>query len=165
MSNQKLKSDEIPGGAKSRPDTAGASLLLDNQICFALHSASASMTRAYRPLLEPLGLTYPQYLVMLVLWEHSPHSVGELSALLGHDSATLTPLLKRLEANGHVSRVRDSKDERRVLVTPTKSGMALKEKALDIPKALMCGLPLSAREADDLRRTLKHLTAALNSPV
>jgi len=164
MTKQDTKTDDIRSGAKPRPDRADKSLLLDSQICFALHSASAAMTRAYRPLLEPLGLTYPQYLVMLVLWEQAPRSVGELSTLLGHDSATLTPLLKRLEANGHVSRVRDPADERRVLVTPTATGQALKQKAFDIPRALMCKLPLSASEAADLQRTLKRLTGALSGP-
>jgi DNA-binding MarR family transcriptional regulator len=146
---------------KSRADAA---LLLDNQLCFALYSASAAVTRAYRPLLEPLDLTYPQYIVMLVLWDRSPLSVGELGTVLGHDSATLTPLLKRLEANGLVSRRRDPADERRVLVAPTPAGEALKEKARGVPAALRCQLPLSDTEFLELRKTLKRLAAELNEP-
>lgn len=164
MTTRKPKSDDVRGRAMPRPDRAGKNLLLDSQLCFALYSASASMTRAYRPLLEPLGLTYPQYIVMLVLWEDAPRSVGEIGAMLGHDSATLTPLLKRLEANGLVSRVRDPADERRVLVAPSKAGMALKQKALGIPGALLCRLRLPVGEIAELRRTLKRLTAALNEP-
>ena len=86
---------------------------LEQHLCFALYSASGLMTRLYRPLLEPLGLTYPQYLAMLVLWERAPSTVGALGEALGLDSATLTPLLKRLEANGLVTRRRDAADERR----------------------------------------------------
>ncbi|MBN9268669.1 MAG: MarR family transcriptional regulator, partial [Mesorhizobium sp.] len=88
---------------------------LDQQLCFALYSASGLMTKLYRPLLDPLGLTYPQYLAMLALWERAPSTVGELGEALGLDSATLTPLLKRMEAGGLVTRRRDPEDERRVL--------------------------------------------------
>src|SRR5947207_4811577 len=92
------------------PDQA---LQLDNQLCFALYSASLAMTKVYKPLLAPLGLTYPQYLVMLALWEHDGQSVSELGHKLALDSGTLTPLLKRLEAQGQLSRERDVEDERR----------------------------------------------------
>ena len=102
---------------------------LAQHLCFALYSASGLMTKLYRPLLEPLGLTYPQYLAMLALWEHAPRTVGEVGETLGLDSATLTPLLKRLEANGMVTRRRDPADERRVLVEPTPRGQALREDA------------------------------------
>jgi MarR family transcriptional regulator, organic hydroperoxide resistance regulator len=139
----------------------GGGLRLDRQICFALYSASSSVTRRYRPLLEPLGLTYPQYLVMLVLWEKTPRTVGELGEALGLDSATLTPLLKRLEAGGLVSRKRDPADERRVLVEPTARGAALRERAKAIPKAMACQLPLSQDELINLHGTLNRLSRSL----
>jgi DNA-binding MarR family transcriptional regulator len=136
-------------------------LRLGRQLCFALYSASSLVTRLYRPLLEPLGLTYPQYLVMLVLWEKAPRTVGELGDALGLDSATLTPLLKRLEAASLVSRKRDSSDERRVLVEPTGEGTALRERAQVVPRALLCQLPLSPSELVELHRTLTRLSRAL----
>jgi MarR family transcriptional regulator, organic hydroperoxide resistance regulator len=140
----------------------GAGLLrLDLQLCFALYSASSLVTRLYRPLLAPLGLTYPQYLVMLVLWEKAPRTVGELGEVLGLDSATLTPLLKRLEAGGLVSRKRDRADERRVLVEPTGEGEALRERASAVPRALLCQLPLSPPELLQLHGTLTRLSRAL----
>jgi len=142
---------------------------LDQQLCFALYSASGLMTKLYRPLLEPLGLTYPQYLAMLALWEHAPSTVGDLGEALGLDSATLTPLLKRLEANGLVTRRRDPADERRVLVEPTAKGQALREPARAVPAALSCQVPLAAEEAKALHRTLTKFvaglrTAAANAP-
>jgi DNA-binding transcriptional ArsR family regulator len=94
-----------------------AELMLDNQLCFALYSTSLMMTKTYKPLLQALGLTYPQYLAMLVLWEKSPRTVGELGEALDLDSSTLTPLLKRLKAGGLVERRRDPDDERRVEIT------------------------------------------------
>lgn len=139
----------------------GELLKLDRQLCFALYSASSLVTRLYRPLLEPLGLTYPQYLAMLALWEKAPRTVGELGEALGLDSATLTPLLKRLEAGGLVSRKRDPADERRVLVAPTAAGSALRERAKAIPKALLCQLPLAGEELVDLHATLTRLGRAL----
>lgn len=99
-----------------------AALRLDNQLCFALYSASLAMTKAYKPLLDALGLTYPQYLVMLVLWEHGMLSVSELGERLFLDSGTLTPLLKRMEAGGWLARVRSLEDERRVMVSLTPAG-------------------------------------------
>ncbi|UVK39758.1 MarR family transcriptional regulator [Mesorhizobium sp. AR10] len=134
---------------------------LDQQLCFALYSASGLMTKLYRPLLEPLGLTYPQYLAMLALWERAPSTVGELGEALGLDSATLTPLLKRLETSGLVTRRRDAADERRVLVEPTAQGQALREQAKAVPVALSCQLPLEAEEAKRLRRALTSLVADL----
>ncbi|MEI5681862.1 MULTISPECIES: MarR family winged helix-turn-helix transcriptional regulator [unclassified Mesorhizobium] len=142
----------------SRADTA---LKLERQLCFALYSASSLFTRLYRPLLEPLGLTYPQYLVMLVLWERSPLTVSEIGAALGLDSATLTPLLKRLEAAGYVTRRRDAADERRVLVQPTERGVELKEQAKDVQKELLCRLPLPASELTALHETLSLLNRGL----
>lgn len=108
-------------------------LALDRQVCFALYAASRAVTAAYRPLLEPLGLTYPQYLVMLVLWERGTLPVGDIGAALHLDSGTLSPLVKRLEAAGLVERRRSSDDERRVLVAPTAAGRELRERAVEIP--------------------------------
>lgn len=136
-------------------------LTLDRQFCFALYSAGSMVTRLYRPLLEPLGLTYPQYLAMLVLWERAPLTVGEIGSALGLDSATLTPLLKRLEAAGHVSRRRDPQDERRVLVEPTQSGSALKKEAYHVREALTCSLPLPAAEIQPIHEALRGLNKAL----
>jgi MarR family transcriptional regulator, organic hydroperoxide resistance regulator len=144
-------------------DSAGAPKL-DDQICFALYSASGLMTRLYRPLLEPLGLTYPQYLTMLALWEHSPRTVGELGEALGLDSATLTPLLKRLQASGLITRRRDAADERRVLVEPTVEGQALRERANGVAAAMLCRLPvLDALELDGLHHTLAKLIGGLRA--
>jgi len=134
---------------------------LDQHLCFALYSASGLMTRLYRPLLAPLGLTYPQYLAMLALWEHAPRSVGELGETLGLDSATLTPLLKRLETNGLVTRRRDPADERRVLVEPTHRGQALREGAKAVSAAMHCHSPLDGDELKSLHGTLTRLIDGL----
>jgi len=111
-------------------------LQLDHQLCFALYSASLAMTKLYKPLLDPLGLTYPQYLVMLVLWEQDGLAVSEIGARLQLDSGTLTPLLKRLEASGLVHRLRDTEDERRVRLQLTPAGRSLKARARAIPEAV-----------------------------
>ena len=136
-------------------------LRLDNQICFALYSASLAMTKVYKPLLEAIGLTYPQYLVMLVLWEQDGLMVSEIGERLRLDSGTLTPLLKRLEASGLLSRRRAVEDERRVHVSLTPAGRLLKTRAADIPdcvvEASRCALPeLSAltRQVQALRDQL-----------
>lgn len=134
---------------------------LDQQLCFALYSASGLMTKLYRPLLDPLGLTYPQYLAMLALWQHSPSTIGELGATLGLDSATLTPLIKRMEAGGLVTRRRDNADERRVLVEPTAKGEALRAKMKDVQEGLACGMPLERAELKALHGTLTRLVAGL----
>jgi len=136
---------------------------LDRQLCFALYSTSLAMTKVYKPLLAPLGLTYPQYLAMLVLWEHGEVAVNELGERLFLDSGTLTPLLKRLQAAGLVERSRDAADERRVLVTLTAEGRALRKRAagvpLEIAKASACGLDelvdLTAR-LQTLRQNMTH---------
>ena len=111
-------------------------LALDKQLCFALYSASLAMTKVYKPLLAPLGLTYPQYLVMLALWEDDAQTVSALGDKLALDSGTLTPLLKRLEAQGQLSRERDSQDERRVIVRLTDAGRKLKIRARGVPMAI-----------------------------
>src|SRR4051812_15023003 len=118
------------------PDTD--MLALDNQFCFALYSASHAMTKTYKPMLDHLGLTYPQYLVMLVLWEQDAILVKEIGARLFLDSGTLTPLLKRLEANGLVSRNRDPHDERQVRIVLSPQGRALRKAAQEIPEQVLC---------------------------
>lgn len=127
---------------------APGSLLLDDQLCFALYAASRAVTARYRPLLDELGLTYPQYLVMLVLWEQDGILVKDIGARLYLDSGTLTPLLKRLEAGGLVTRNRDRDDERQVRIALTAAGRTLREQARDIPHQILCasGLELSALE-------------------
>ena len=157
---------KIEARAKDVPAEAAGSLdvpRLDQQLCFALYSASGLMTKLYRPLLDPLGLTYPQYLAMLALWERAPSTVGALGEALGLDSATLTPLLKRLEAGGLVTRRRDAADERRVLVEPTAKGRALRGRVKDVSAALACGMPLEPGELQTLHATLTRLVAGLRS--
>jgi len=136
---------------------------LDRQVCFALYSASRAATAVYRPLLDELGLTYPQYLVMLVLWESEPRGVRELGEELGLDSGTLSPLLKRLEALGFVERRRSGEDERRVAVHLSDTGRALSGKVSGIPQRLAEAAGLTADELDQLRETLGKLTAALHN--
>ncbi|MGX5714480.1 MarR family winged helix-turn-helix transcriptional regulator [Arthrobacter sp. MAHUQ-56] len=135
---------------------------LDRQVCFALYSASRAATAVYRPVLEELGLTYPQYLVMLVLWENEPRGVKELGDELGLDSGTLSPLLKRLEALGFVERKRSGEDERRVAVHLTPAGRSLSGPAAAIPQRLADAAGLSLDELEQLRSTLGKLTAALH---
>jgi DNA-binding MarR family transcriptional regulator len=130
-------------------------LRLDNQLCFALYGAANRMTRLYRPILDALGLTYPQYLAMLVLWEQSPRTVGALGDALDLDSSTLTPLLKRLEAGGLVERHRDPDDERRVIVALTDKGRALREQAVSVPEKLFCALNMPLDALTTLRERLK----------
>lgn len=145
--------------------TAGAQsddlLLLGNQLCFALYSASLAMTRVYKPLLEKLGLTYPQYLVMLALWEHDALSVSELGARLSLDSGTLTPLLKRLEASALVSRLRAVDDERRVHVTLTAAGRKLKIPAAKVPGCIVKASQCSVPELGALTRQVQALRERL----
>ncbi|ACL39198.1 transcriptional regulator, MarR family [Pseudarthrobacter chlorophenolicus A6] len=138
---------------------------LDRQVCFALYSASRAATAVYRPVLEELGLTYPQYLVMLVLWEDEPRGVKDLGQELGLDSGTLSPLLKRLEALGLVERRRSGDDERRVAVHLTPAGKDLSSKAGAIPQRLADAAGLTAGELEQLRGTLSKLTAALHDAV
>ena len=141
----------------------GDVLRLDNQLCFAVYAAAHAFNATYKPLLEPLGLTYPQYLVMLVLWQEDGITVSGLGGRLGLDSGTLTPLLKRLEAAGFVSRLRDAADERQVRITLTAAGRALKTKARGIPQALLCASGLSLGEAGALRSKLESLAASLRA--
>ena len=130
-------------------------------MCFALYSASLTMTKLYKPLLQKLGLTYPQYLVMLVMWEQDARSVSELGERLFLDSGTLTPLLKRLEAVELIARVRDTADERRVIVRLTPAGRKLQKQAQVIPKQVSCATECSLPELVALTRQLADLRAAL----
>jgi MarR family transcriptional regulator, organic hydroperoxide resistance regulator len=136
-------------------------LLLDNQLCFALYSTSLAMTKIYKPLLAPLGLTYPQYLAMLVLWERDGVMVSELGERLYLDSGTLTPLLKRLEATGLIARLRDVADERRVHVTLTAAGRRLKIKAAAIPACVVSATGCSLPDLASLTRQVQALRLKL----
>ena len=135
--------------------TAGVDLLaLENQVCFALAVASRRVIALYRPLLDPLGLTHPQYLVMLALWGKEPMTVRELGERLSLEPATLSPLLKRLEAAGYLTRARDPEDERSLRVMLTVAGRELRQQALDIPPAIMDRLGMSMAELTALRDQL-----------
>ena len=131
---------------------ADAALLLEKQLCFALYRASRAVTRTYAALLEPLGLTYPQYLVMLVLWEETRASVKELGQRLALDSGTLTPLLKRLEHSGFVTRRRDTEDERVVRIELTAEGKKLRSKARNVPTELACRTGFDVTDEQELAR-------------
>ncbi|WP_210479292.1 MarR family winged helix-turn-helix transcriptional regulator [Naasia sp. SYSU D00948] len=135
-------------------------LALDRQVCFALAAASRSVVALYRPVLEPLGLTHPQYLVMLALWEKSPRRVRDIADQLLLDSATLSPLLKRLEAAGLIERIRDPKDERALNVTLTPEGAALRSRAEEVPAQIVGRLGMRVEELEELRDRLSLLLAA-----
>ena len=143
-------------------DLGEDALLLERQVCFALVVASRSVLAIYRPLLEPLGLTHPQYLVMLALWGETPLSVGRIGTLLQLDSPTLSPLLKRLEAAGLITRTRSGDDERQVHIDLTDDGRALREKALAIPPAVVEKLGMEIPELEDLHAALTRVIAAAN---
>lgn len=132
-------------------------LKLNRQVCFALYSASRATTQLYRPILESLGLTYPQYLVMLVLWEEQPRTVKDLGAALALDSGTLSPLLKRLEAAGLVRRSRRADDERSVEIHLTDEGAALRERATSVPRKVAAATGFSVGELEALRDQLTTL--------
>jgi DNA-binding MarR family transcriptional regulator len=139
-------------------------LQLDEQLCFPLYAASRAVTRRYADLLAEAGLTYPQYLCLLALWEADrPLSVSDLGHQLLLDSGTLTPLLKRLEGMGHVRRTRDSHDERRVLVDVTDQGWELRDRVADVPLRLAEGLGISEREGRQLRRLLDTVLGSLSA--
>lgn len=135
-------------------------LSLERQVCFALAVANRSVLAVYRPLLEPMGLTHPQYLVMLALWEQSPRSVREIGAAIQLDSPTLSPLLKRLEAAGYVTRRRDPNDERNLVVELTDAGVALRERALEVPAAVVERLGVDLADLEELHRVLTKVNAA-----
>ncbi|MEV4662534.1 MarR family transcriptional regulator [Micromonospora echinofusca] len=137
-------------------------LALEQQVCFALSVAARGVVAVYRPLLEPMGLTHPQYLVMLALWQHAPLSVRDLSRLLQLDPGTLSPLLKRLEAAGYVRRERDPADERSLAVTLTAAGQALRERAARIPPAIVERLGMPVEELRHLHTVLTRVIDAAN---
>ncbi|MEV0270976.1 MarR family transcriptional regulator [Hamadaea sp. NPDC050747] len=138
----------------------GNELTLDNQVCFALYSASRAVTAVYRPILEPLGLTYPQYLVLLVLWENDPVTVKHLGEELMLDSGTLSPLLKRMIAAGLVTKERSSADERSVLVRLTPAGRDLRDRAAGVPAQVAAATGLTPARLRELRTTLREIAGA-----
>ena len=143
------------------PSKIDPMLQLDNQLCFALYSTSLAMTKLYKPLLEKLGLTYPQYLAMLVLWEKDGLMVSELGERLYLDSGTLTPLLKRLEASGLVARLRNVADERRVHITLSPAGRKLKALAAKIPGCILTASQCSILELTTLTKQVQALRERL----
>ena len=147
------------------PGQTAAGPVLDEQLCFSLYTASRLVTRAYAPVLAELGLTYPQYVTMIALWEaETPTSVGDLGARLHLDSGTLTPLLKRLQRQGLVTRVRDDADERRVLVQLTPAGAALRSAACLVPERMIERYGADPGQLAGLKRILDGLVAALDPP-
>lgn len=134
-------------------------LKLENQLCFPLYAAARTVMRRYKPLLDPLGITYPQYLTLMVLWEYGDQSVSELGKRLILDSGTLTPLLKKLEAKKLVTRRRDAADERRVVVSLTDAGRALEDDAAKVPSQLEGCMPLNKEDAAQLFSILTRFLA------
>ena len=135
-------------------------LALERQVCFALAVASRTVISAYRPVLEPYGLTHPQYLVMLALWQHEPLSIRRLADLLSLEPATVSPLVKRLEAIGYVSRARSANDERSLDVRLTAEGRELRSKATAIPGTMMKRLGIAPEELTELHRAMSTLITA-----
>ncbi|WP_436846107.1 MarR family winged helix-turn-helix transcriptional regulator [Streptomyces chartreusis] len=149
-----------PGGMNTPDDDW---LRLDQQICFSLHAASRAFNGVYRVILKDLGLTYPQYLVMLVLWEHGELPVKKLGEHLRLDSGTLSPLLKRLEAAGLVRRERSARDERSVEVRLTEEGTAMRRRALQVPRRISASTGIGPDEVRALRARIDELTTALDA--
>ena len=135
-------------------------LALENQLCFPLYAASKELTRRYKPFLDPLGLTYTQYVTMMALWGHDGVTVGELGSRLYLDSATLTPLLKRLEAHGYVDRKRSAQDEREVIVSLTDKGRELRDKAVSVPYCMAGCIGISPEDAIQLKALLEKLLSS-----
>ncbi len=142
------------------PTATADPLALERQVCFALAVASRSVIALYRPVLEPMGLTHPQYLVMLALWERSPRSLRDLGAALQLDPGTLSPLLKRLEAAGLIARDRDPADERALAVTLTPKGRRLRTKALQVPGKIVARLGLPVADLEHMHAVLTRVIAA-----
>lgn len=138
-----------------------ANLFLDNQLCFALYAASLAMTKTYRPLLAPLGLTYPQYVVMLALWQHRELTAGALAQAVALDAGTLVPLVRKLVAQGLLARRRSDVDDRVVLISVTPAGQALKRRAHAVHDQVACSTQSSASEIKALTRALQALRSAL----
>jgi DNA-binding MarR family transcriptional regulator len=147
----------------ARKQAADLMLRLDNQICFAIYSTAHAFNRVYKPLLDRLGLTYPQYLVMLVLWERDGVPVKDIGERLFLDSGTLTPLLKRLETAGLIKRTRSTEDERQVLIALTSQGQALREKARTVPQAILATSACSITELSALKNELVALRDRLDA--
>lgn len=145
--------------------TASDDLLkLDNQLCFALVTAARNVVAIYRPILEPLGLTHPQYLVMLALWERAPRPLNDLAADLAMEPATASPLVKRLEADGLVARQRSAQDERRLDITLTAAGRALRQRALDVPRQVMTAVEMDLEQISALRDGLSAFAGRRSAP-
>lgn len=153
----------MPSRSRTSAPRSADWLQLDHQLCFALYAASLAMTKLYKPLLEPLGLTYPQYLAMLVLWQGDGITVSQLGERLALDSGTLTPLLKRLETSGLVQRLRDTADERRVLLQLTPAGRALKSRAMRVPQAIAAASGCELSELSELTSRLQALRQRLST--
>ena len=147
----------------ARPGARPDWLRLESQLCFALYSSSLAMTKLYKPLLEPLGLTYPQYLALLVLWEQDGIAVGSLGERLYLDSGTLTPLLKRLETAELVRRTRSTEDERQVLIALTPKGESLREKARAVPQSILAASACSVGELVAMKNEIVALRDRLNA--
>lgn len=143
----------------------GNPLALDRQLCFSLYTASRALTRLYRELLTDLDLTYPQYLVMLVLWERSTLPVKELGRSLSLDTGTLSPLLRRMESAGLLTRRRGPEDERIVHVSITEQGAKLRDRAGEIPERVLCATDLPPEQVKDLRALLDHVTRSVTDAV
>ncbi|AAY38658.1 MarR family winged helix-turn-helix transcriptional regulator [Pseudomonas syringae] len=154
-----MSADQSP--TRSAPGDCD-SLLLDNQLCFALYSTSLMMTKVYKPLLQALGLTYPQYLAMMVLWERDGLTVGDVSTRLLTDPGSLTPLLKRLEGEGFISRTRSKEDERVVLLHLTEQGRELQQKALTVPGCILSSSGLTMEKLRNLQAQLLELREHLH---
>lgn len=154
--NRDTQTGMIQSGAE---DARYASLLLKNQLCFPLYACSKEIVRHYKPFLDELDLTYTQYITMMVLWEHGQMSSKELGKLLMLDSGTLTPLLKKLEQKGYVTRCRDARDERNLKLTVTEKGYALREQALTVPTRMASCVHLTQEEAVLLISLLHKITA------
>jgi MarR family transcriptional regulator, organic hydroperoxide resistance regulator len=147
----------------ARKPATNLPLLLGNQLCFAVYSTAHAFNRAYKPLLDRLGLTYPQYLVMLVLWERDGLPVRDIGERLFLDSGTLTPLLKRMEAAELIKRTRGTEDERQVLIALTSQGQALREKARAVPKAILAASACSVSELSAMKNEIIALRDRLNA--
>ena len=152
-------------GDPDNPSTSDDPLALEAQVCFALSVAARNVVAVYRPLLEPMGLTHPQYLVMLALWQCEPLSVRKLSRLLQLDPGTLSPLLKRLEASDLIRRERDRSDERLLAVTLTQKGRALREEAMNIPPAVVAKLGMQIDELQTLHAALTRVIGVAQAAV
>ena len=155
-SGEVREADDVAGDIRELDDP----LRLDRQVCFALSVAARSVVALYRPVLEPMGLTHPQYLVMLALWERSPRSVKDLSAALALDPGTLSPLLKRLEAAGLITRRRDPADERVLAVSLTGPGRQLRAEAEKVPPAIVARLGMEVADLETMHAALTGLIAA-----